>query len=465
MNMATLLHQMCHDFLSQADINAMGKTRGFTAVELSSRTTLENFYLSNIGLPQAMKLLSNTEVALLHLLYFYQQPVPVPFFTPLSSSKQPIFDYSTYTQRYQPIFKLVREGLVRRGLLVMGQDASGGETKMAQWRFAFPAQFGPFLPSPFTDVRRLVTPQEEQSDVLRAKLLELIGEMPAELRKLTVDLPDYTLWLKEGRIYIGERPFRAAELVNWQKAAWQKLIPPSLLQVKFFSHASNFSLLDFLIYLLRLLAPDEWVTPAQLDLPLCLFSGTEVAIQDLCHLGWQFGYLIRQSVNGRLHYRLAPSDTPSDTIPQPDDYLAVINDTTASLNLHTIPYTILEQLNQIAHFHQVGQTLQMTPDLIGIGAAIDLYSFPHVQWLIQHIPAFAHSWAVARQRWGKTIIHDNLHIARVTDLVLRVQLERGLKADGFLLLSEEYVAFSPKSLAKVKRIVAQAGHVIKYYEA
>ncbi|MEZ4513239.1 MAG: hypothetical protein R3C62_15335 [Chloroflexota bacterium] len=58
-------------------------------------------------------------------------------------------------------------------------------------------------------------------------------------------------------------------------------------------------------------------------------------------------------------------------------------------------------------------------------------------------------------------MHNNLLIAHVKDLPLRVKIEQTLDSSEFIALSDEYIAFSPQALTKVKRIVTQMGLVIK----
>ena len=50
-----MLNQMCHEVLSNADVNAIRKARGFTKSETDSRSQFESFYLSSIGLEAAMR--------------------------------------------------------------------------------------------------------------------------------------------------------------------------------------------------------------------------------------------------------------------------------------------------------------------------------------------------------------------------------------------------------------------------
>ena len=87
-----------------------------------------------------------------------------------------------------------------------------------------------------------------------------------------------------------------------------------------------------------------------------------------------------------------------------------------------------------------------------------------MNWLTDNIPAFAKAQKTIKTRWGKQIVHTNLHIARVKDFALRVQIEQKLKPHECITLDDEYIAFSPKVLSKVTRIIEQAGHVVKKYE-
>jgi hypothetical protein len=58
MNTQKMLTEMCQDILTETDIKAICKSRGFSASEAASRTVFENFFLSDIGLETAMASLS-----------------------------------------------------------------------------------------------------------------------------------------------------------------------------------------------------------------------------------------------------------------------------------------------------------------------------------------------------------------------------------------------------------------------
>ena len=57
-------------------------------------------------------------------------------------------------------------------------------------------------------------------------------------------------------------------------------------------------------------------------------------------------------------------------------------------------------------------------------------------------------------------MHENLSVARVGDLALKVALEKAL-GNRIVSLGEDSIAFPQEAVAEVKRIVAKMGHVVK----
>ena len=69
------------------------------------------------------------------------------------------------------------------------------------------------------------------------------------------------------------------------------------------------------------------------------------------------------------------------------------------------------------------------------------------------------------QRWGKQIVHQDLFVAKVNDLGLKVQLERAFpNPKKVLFLPNDYIAFPRQMLTKVEKVVTEAGHVIRFVE-
>ncbi len=466
MNKAIYLHQMCSDALTQADINAIGKNRGLSRAEIASRTTLENFYLSPVGVDQAMATLSQAEVGMLHMLYMMDKPVTVAAFERLYNPdfKPSYYGSHTFTKRYQPVFKQVRTQLVRKGILIMAQVQMADATKMERWRFLFPSEFAPYLPRPMGEIQQLETAGNVRRDVARGKLLALIGQAPLPKPMLA----EYKLALQNGRLTLGKRPFRVTDLKKWQKASWLAVMPRGSGQGSKESYQSKddiFPVLDTLTYALKLLHPNEWVVPNQLNSILEIFCRRSFDSDKVCRLGWEWGYLAKNDADGQPVYRLADLEETNRSKETPADYLSVLDEQTAVINLETIPYLALEQLNQIAYLAIQEGKLTAVADFIRMGAALpNVLESPLMAWLIQHIPVFAQTQKSVRAKWGKQIVHTNLQVAQVKDLALRIRIERALKPYELLVLNDEYIAFPPNLLPKVKKIVTQAGHVIKQYE-
>lgn len=95
MSIPQLLHTMCAE-LSDADLNAIRKARGFSAKETASRAAFASFYLTSLGLAEVMHNLEPAEAVTLRLLH-ETGPVDISFFERLYGSAGS--HYNTYTQQ------------------------------------------------------------------------------------------------------------------------------------------------------------------------------------------------------------------------------------------------------------------------------------------------------------------------------------------------------------------------------
>ena len=103
----------------------------------------------------------------------------------------------------------------------------------------------------------------------------------------------------------------------------------------------------------------------------------------------------------------------------------------------------------------------ITPNLVKLGRTADtVAALPLADWLQKNAPAFHQALETVRQRRGKTILHENLSVARVGDLSLKVALQKAL-GSRVVVLGEEFIAFPSGAVTEVKRLVAQMGHVVK----
>ena len=135
-----------------------------------------------------------------------------------------------------------------------------------------------------------------------------------------------------------------------------------------------------------------------------------------------------------------------------------------AVDLDAVPFEALETLVRMSDQRSVPgkqPLLLVTPNLVKLGRTAGTVSaLPLADWLQKNAPAFYQAFETVRQRRGKTILHENLSVARVSDLSLKVALEKAL-GKRIVPLGEEFLAFPSEAVAEVKRVVAQMGHVVK----
>jgi len=468
MESSYMLHEMCHNVLSKADIKAIGKSRGFSAQEISTPTMLANFFLSPIGVEAALKSLSREEVAFLYFLKELGKEIGIaPFarvYGDASVGKGRYYD-STFTQRYNETLRRVKKALVRKGLLLMA-EAERGDTKMERWRFRFPSEFEAYLPPLLFDVVKSGAPGDYREDAPRNKLLRIIK---GQALKLPCDSILYGWRIADGVLYLGNQPYTIGRMEVWHDACWEQSMPGRKRKWEHRDESANglknYTPIDATVYALSHLAPDEWVEPKTLGPVYKMFCDREVPAEDLCEMGWRQGRLARLEVNGQMHYRLAPqlSEVASDL--EPSSYLKSPNGRDLEIDLETTPYLALAQLNQLARFEILAQRLVAKPDLIIAGRAPSaVRTSPLARWLHKNVAGFRQMFKELDKRWGKQIIHENLMLARVKDLSLRVRIEKTLGAN-MASLDDDFIAFPASLTSKVRRIVIQADFAIKEKKA
>ena len=115
MDTRKMLYQTCHQVLNGTDITAICKSRGFPAEAKQSKALLEGIFLSDAGVQAALATLTREEVALFHLLNLTGDMVDIQFFARLYGDEKSNKRYSsTFTQRYNNVFKKVQRTLVRQ---------------------------------------------------------------------------------------------------------------------------------------------------------------------------------------------------------------------------------------------------------------------------------------------------------------------------------------------------------------
>jgi hypothetical protein len=460
MELSYMLNQMCHEALSNADVNAIRKARGFTKSETENRSQFESFFLSNIGLEAAMRVLTPEEVAALHLLNRKTEEVDLTFFERVygSARREDRYFYGTFTQLYKDTFKAVKQNLLRRGIMMMAEDrARLDNTKMERWRFRFHPAFAAYLPPLIPAPRYFDTPGEDRcNEGRREKVLDALG-LPSQK----------PFWQKEfksvvasGHFKLGQEPFSVKRLSEWQESAWTNRISVTMPN----KGGQSVHPVKAIRIILGTLAPGEWVTLDQLALiyDVFCFGVNAPPLREICEAGWTQGGLAHHIENHTAYYRLPlTASHPVETI-TPETYLEPTSKGEAlRVDLQTIPFDALETLNRLAHLKVEKHQLVATPSQVKLGrAALEIRESPLGIWLSTQIPAFGKAFDLIAENWGKTIVHTDLLIAQIKNLSLRVQLERQL-ADDLVLLSDKYVAFPVESRRTVEKIVQKGGFVVK----
>jgi len=345
----------------------------------------------------------------------------------------------------------VRGGIL---LLALGPESLTKKTKMERWQFALAVQLARHLPPLVESAKRLSGEGDWRTDVAREKLKTALGQgADRETKNDSVEIVN-------GELCWGGQPFRADRVVEWQKLQWQVETNPA----KPRKEADPYTLrpAEAVLRILAGLDADLWSDADALAVPLEIFCGSRVDAGSVCESGWRWGFLARQEAEGRKWYRLAPPSAAADA--PPDRYLAVRGDEGVAVNLDAVPFEALETLVLTSDQRPVpgGQPLLLvTPNLVKLGRTTDtVAALPLADWLQKNAGAFHQAFETVRQRRGKTILHENLSVARVIDLSLKVALEKAL-GRRIVPLGEEFLAFPSGAVAEVKRLVAQMGHVVK----
>jgi hypothetical protein len=456
MSIPNLLHNMCAD-LPDADLNAIRKARGFSFHETASRTSFASFFVSSIGVAEAMLELSREEVITLHLLHQTGE-VNIAFFERLyGSAAQPgKHYYGTFTQQYKPTFDTVKKNLVRRGLLIMAEVKLRGDTvQMGRWRFALPPEFVPYLPPLLPSITNK-EPGEISDHAIRKKLLQLMDGGPAFSNDRT------PIEIKNGTIWLDDRPFSTDQLQIWQRRAWR-----SSLNISNPNIPASLSLTEAVISLLSSLAPAEWVRSESIDPALKIYSfGSKILpAEKILRQGWDLGLFSKLKVDSGNLYRLAPELTSAGSnspLTDPVSWLEPNPKTdSVKVDLRLVSSHALELLNLLTHLEMEKNILKVSPSPIKLGRATPQQRNSSLSlWLAEHVPAFAKALAAVNEKWGRTILHENLLFARVRDLNLRVQLEREL-GQNVIVLSDSFIAFPSESRPGVEKILKKTGFVAK----
>ena len=461
MDMQSMLKQMCKSDINDSDIKAICKSRGFPASEVTSRDIFENFFISTIGVKEALNSLTYEEVVFLHLLNKMKKEVGIEYFERLYGCAGPVngYFYGTFTKQYKETFKKVKNNLVRKGvLIIIEQETHTKSTKMERWRFRFPPEFGDFLP-PVVNASEFTEDGDFKREVLRDKLFEIIGREQGPSPLSNSKKKSFTLAIEDGNLFIGAEKFRVNRLLEWQQACWHASVKTDKR-----TRSGDMAPVEVTLYALSQLKEHEWLPADRLAVMLKIFTGAaDHPCEQICEAGWEWGCLVKVVADEKAYYRLPDDPLEDATPPTPEQYLQIEPNGTVALDLMTIPYTALEVLASVANLDVYDSNLLATASTIKVGNALMTVRKKSVfEWLRENSPDFRTAIETAEERWGKQIIHEDLMVARVRDLSLKVQIEK-LFADSksLVALPDGYIAFPCDQLLAIQKLVEASGHVIK----
>ncbi len=469
-----MLDLMFEDGLSDAEIKAIAKARGFPAGSGASRSAVKNLFLSSVGIDEALASLDTSELAILWLLSEQDSEPDVSFFERLYH--KPDFSFTSsymlsFNQRYSEVFKTTREKLVRKGILIMAANRYTQGTRLEQWRFALPPAVIERLPRQVRPLRLEPDPAEEiNTQALTLKLLQLAGVKQTD--PLAKD-PRYPLSLENGSILAGKNPLNQSVFFEWQVNNWS-----TALEIKVVFHTMAFHPALAIIIAVADLQPDEWFLPRQLNplLKIRCYGVTYPKVEDILEAGWKWGLFARRERDNQRYYSPRFMQNPRGlpialSLPDPSSFIHHKNDQNW-VDLETVPPAAVAVLNEIAFLELSkgkdgklagSKRLTFTPNLVNLANHYPrLDQSPLAMWLVKNLPDFEETYTYVQQSWGKTMMHNNLYVARISSFALMIQIERAFRPGlDYVRLSDQWLAFRKDLLPEVEKLVKKAEFVIK----
>lgn len=465
MDKEKMLENMCRFGLSQADIKVICKIRNLPPACLKSRELFRHHFLTETGIEKIIASLDEKQILFLHLLNAAGKETDIEFFTHLYKEAHPgVYGY-TFNDKYKVVFKRVKSELIRKGLLLYAEAHKGvwdKTTVLERQRFMFPADFLPFLPPPANPVH-IEEPAYQilRKDILRDKLAEILE--PQKAPDSQSGSVEGKLHIKDGKLLLGKKPFTVKRLKSLNRSRWA-----SSVRIETKWGDSAISPVDFVTYALSFLKEQCWAAPDDI-LPLwkIAYPAAEKLpdARSAHEKGWERGCLEKVAKDGKTFYRLQKIDTSRGNR-KPDGFLLITDDEFIEIDLPCTPLDTLEWLCGICNMSILQGRLTAKPDLVKISHATEqIKKDPTFVWLQKHHKAFGRIVGTIKKQEGKTVVHDNLMIARVRDLSLKVQLEKKFTdSKQVVSLSDEFISFPVNLFPEIRKAVTKSGHAVKFVE-
>ncbi|GAB5491718.1 MAG: hypothetical protein Phog2KO_19330 [Phototrophicaceae bacterium] len=450
-----MVNNMVHELMSQTDRKSIGQNRQFGSAEMESLPLFANTFRSDMGLAGAFAQLDKRELAFLHILANHDGEVSIDFFKNLYQLL-PANRYSlTFTQTYNDLFKQVRKRLIRGGILLWAETGRG-DAKLERYRFALPQAIIDKLPDLITETTIIETDKVVSQDGFRERLVQLLKA------KTYRDIA-----IEDGNLMLNRKRFHLNRLEAWQDEQWlQRLRPNRKNTVEVYPYYSAqisdspFTPPSLIRYGLSQLGENVWVQAQAFKIAFEFINQERyVGLDDIFEIGWQWGCLERVKHGQAYFYRLRHFSKWDDLR---ITYLKSKRDNLVVIDVETVPYDALSILMTFGDFHIYRNQLQLTPNLAKLSETTKLLRENAIaQWLQTHNSAFADAFEQVSQQWGKLIVHENLLYAQVSDLSLRVTLEKAFDDGSVLFMSNGWLAFPASMVRKIETVVNRSGHVIK----
>ncbi|MGD9161106.1 MAG: hypothetical protein PVG39_22000 [Desulfobacteraceae bacterium] len=461
-----ILKKMCSSDLSQADIKAICKARDLPPGCPDSRELFRHNFLTHRGIEKVMASLDEKQVLFLHLLNATKGETDIRFFERLYKASNTGGFWGSFNDKYKGVFKSVKTNLVRKGLLLMAEapkDPGDKTTVLERQRFMFPSEFSSFLPL-FVNPVTIEGPGLKISgkDVIRDKLREIPGQ-PGSRKALSVSKSD-RLHVRDGNLLHGNNPFTVKGIKDRLRSGWGDSFGIDLKRDNV-----RLSPVDLICYSLSGMKEGDWAQPEDI-LPLWEMAYPEVEnlpdIRKVCEKGLDQGCLEKTTRDGKTYFRLREMDKGSENL-LPEDFLSVKNDEFIEIDLSSIPFDMLEWLSSMCYMKPNKGSLAARPDLVKISHAPEkITESPTFLWLQEHHKAFGDTVRTIKSRKGKTIVHDNLMIARIRDLSVKVQLEKKFSDKNRVVpLSGEFIAFPVDLFPEIQKVITKSGNAVKLVDS
>jgi len=451
MDQQEMLQKMCNFYLSNTDIKAIAKNRGFSDIETKNRQVFQNFFISDIGLKKAIASLTPKEQIFLHYLSYQGKREDISVFERLYSVNNPGDFFQTSTQKYKDTFKQIQKNLIRKGVLLVFEKAkflTPGSAKMDRLRFAFPDEFIPFLPPFIGDTVSFENPDAQYIDITR-KMLKNLADSKNE---------DDLIHLEHSELKIGNNLFTLNNLNTMKFNIWGKKVFESK---KLYPMAREF--LDKCRHIFSQLNSNMWFLPQVLKQNIDIFCYKEKlpSVNKICQYAYESGILKKFSYQNLTYYAVEKDMDDDDLVP--DEFIEIEKDQSVIINLNIIPCQDLIHISKVSNFNLNHSHLIATPNLIKAGQNWqNISNQPIFAWLIENSDSYQQMSQSIEKKRGQCIVHKNLCVARIKDLSLRIKVEKALFGN-YKVLSEEYIAFPVKFRSDVESVVNKSGFAVKKY--